>query len=92
MNFVSGLPILFGWIMMTSGPQAAFVSWTTVSALSCLLALALAEIAAALPTAGGIYYWTYRLAGPWWGPFLSWNTAVCVRNRAISLLGSFLSP
>lgn len=76
MNFVSGMPILFGWVMMTGGPQAAFTSWTIVSTISCVLALALAEIAAALPTAGGIYFWTYSLGGPKWGPFLSWMTAV----------------
>lgn len=76
MNFVSGMPILFGFVMTTGGPQAAFTSWTMVSTISCVLALALAEIAAALPTAGGIYFWTYCLGGPEWGPFLSWMTAV----------------
>ncbi|PHH92371.1 hypothetical protein CDD83_7653 [Cordyceps sp. RAO-2017] len=75
MNFVSGMPVLFGWVMMTGGPQAAFTSWTIVSTVSCLLALAMAEIAAALPTAGGIYFWTFFLAGSEWGPFLSWMTA-----------------
>ena len=51
-----------------------------VSTLSCVLAFALAEIAAALPTTGGIYFWTYSLAGPEWGPFLSWMTAVRIPN------------
>jgi amino acid transporter len=72
MNFVSSMPVLFGWVMMTGGPQAAFTSWTIVAAVSCFVALALAEIAAALPTAGRIYFWTHYLAGPEWGPFLSW--------------------
>ncbi|RFU24990.1 hypothetical protein B7463_g11350, partial [Scytalidium lignicola] len=75
MNFVSGMPILFGWVMMTGGPQAAVTSWTIVSIISCVLASSLAEIAAAFPTAGGIYFWTYLLGGPEWGPFLSWMTA-----------------
>ncbi|KAL8696456.1 MAG: hypothetical protein Q9224_002786, partial [Gallowayella concinna] len=60
---------------MTGGPQAAITSWTMVSTISCFLALALAEIAAALPTAGGIYFWAFCLGGPRWGPFLSWLTA-----------------
>ena len=72
--------------MMTGGPQAAFTSWTMVSILSCVLALALAEIAAALPTAGGIYFWTYCLGGPEWGPFLSWMTAVRIPNPSRSTL------
>lgn len=43
--------------------------------LSFILSLAMAEIAAAFPTAGGIYFWSYRLGGPRHGRFLSWMTA-----------------
>jgi len=75
MNFVSGIPVLFGFVMYTGGPQAAFANWTMVGGFSCVVSLVLAEIAAALPTAGGIYYWSYRLGGEEWGPFLSWMTA-----------------
>lgn len=75
MNFVSGMPVLFGWVMM-GGPQAAFTSWTMVSIVSCFLALALAEIAASFPTVGGIYFWAFYLGGSQWGPFLGWITAV----------------
>lgn len=35
----------------------------------------MAEIAAAFPTAGGIYFWSYRLGGDRHGRFLSWMTA-----------------
>lgn len=35
----------------------------------------MAEIAAAFPTAGGIYFWSYRLGGNKYGRFLSWMTA-----------------
>ncbi|KAI7553345.1 hypothetical protein KC331_g1293 [Hortaea werneckii] len=63
MNFVSGLPVLFGFAMYTGGPQAAFSNWTMVGGLSTIVSLAMAEIAAALPTAGGIYYWAYVLGG-----------------------------
>lgn len=73
MNFVSGIPVLFGWVMYTGGPQAAFANWTMVGGFSSIVSLVLAEIAAALPTAGGIYYWSYRLGGEEWGPFLSWS-------------------
>lgn len=38
-----------------------------VGGLSFIVSLSMAEIAAALPTAGGIYYWSYRLGGPKWG-------------------------
>lgn len=52
MNFVSGMPVLFGFAMYTGGPQAAFANWTMVGGLSTFVSLAMAEIAASLPTAG----------------------------------------
>ncbi|KAH8647445.1 amino acid or gaba permease [Tricladium varicosporioides] len=74
MNFASGIPVLFGWVMYTGGPTAAFTNWTMVGGLSFIVSLSMAEIAAALPTAGGIYYWAYKLGGSEWGPFLAWMT------------------
>jgi amino acid permease len=56
MNFASGIPVLFGFVMYTGGPTAAFANWTMVGGLSFIVSLSMAEIAAALPTAGGIYY------------------------------------
>jgi len=56
MNFASGIPVLFGFVMYTGGPTAAFANWTMVGGLSFVVSLSMAEIAAALPTAGGIYY------------------------------------
>lgn len=56
MNFVSGMPILLGFALATGGAQAAFSNWTMMGGPSLL-----AEIAAAFPMAGGIYYWNYRL-------------------------------
>ncbi|KAJ9609783.1 hypothetical protein H2200_006111 [Cladophialophora chaetospira] len=75
MNFISGIPVLFGWVMYTGGPKAAFANWTMVGGLSCIVSLVMAELAASLPTTGGIYFWSYRLGGEKYGPFLSWMTA-----------------
>ncbi len=76
MNFVSGIPVLFYFVMYTGGPEAAFANWTMVGGFQFIVSLALAEIAAALPVAGGIYYWSCHLGGAKWGPFLGWMTAV----------------
>ena len=70
MNFVSGMPILLGFALAT-GPQVTFSNWTMVGKLSLIVSFALAEIAATFPTAGGIYYWSYRLGGTKWGSFFS---------------------
>ena len=75
MNFVSGIAVLFGWVMYTGGPEAAFANWTMVGGFAVILSLNMAEIAAGFPTAGGIYFWSYRLGGEKWGPLLAWMTA-----------------
>jgi len=74
MNVACGLPVLFGFAMYTGGPTAAFANWTMVGGLAFVVSLSMAEIAAALPTAGGIYYWSFVLGGDEWGPFLAWMT------------------
>ncbi|KAF1346918.1 hypothetical protein BDV97DRAFT_378545 [Delphinella strobiligena] len=73
MNFVSALPMMYGFAMYTGGPQAAFANWTMVGGLALMVSLSM--IAATFPTCGGIYFWSFRLGGPVWGPFLSWFTA-----------------
>ncbi|RFU33818.1 hypothetical protein B7463_g2493, partial [Scytalidium lignicola] len=75
MNFVSGIAGLLGWALYTGGPTPAFTYWVLVGAMAVNLSLVMAEIAAAYPTAGGIYFWSYRLGGPKFGPFLAWMTA-----------------
>ncbi|KAK0270052.1 hypothetical protein LTS00_017073 [Friedmanniomyces endolithicus] len=54
MNFISGIPVLFGWIMYTGGPTPAVANWTMVGGLSTIVSLSMAEIAAAMPVAGGM--------------------------------------
>ena len=62
MNFISGIPVLFDWIMYTGGPQSAFANRTMVGRLSCVVSLAMAEIAAAMPTSG-VSYWCDVFSG-----------------------------
>ena len=40
--------------------------------MSTIVALAMAEIASAYPTAGGLYYWASKLGSPGWGWFTGW--------------------
>ncbi|KAK4950456.1 hypothetical protein LTR10_011438 [Elasticomyces elasticus] len=54
MNFISGIPVLFGWVMYTGGPTPAFANWTMIGGLSTIVSLSMAEIAAAMPVAGGV--------------------------------------
>jgi amino acid transporter len=54
------------------GPVAVTWGWLLVGVMSTIVALAMAEIASAFPTAGGLYYWASKLGSPGWGWATGW--------------------
>ena len=63
------LPLLAG------GPKAVTFSWIVVGIFTLLVGLSMAEICSAYPTAGGLYYWSAKLANrnsPAWSWFTGW--------------------
>jgi amino acid transporter len=64
--------IAFNW----GGPVAVSWGWLLVGLMSTIVALAMAEIASAYPTAGGLYYWASKLGSPAWGWFTGWFNLV----------------
>jgi amino acid transporter len=54
------------------GPMWVTYSWLIVGLMSTIIALAMAEIASAYPTAGGLYYWSSKLGSPGWGWATGW--------------------
>ena len=54
------------------GPVAVTWGWLLVGLMSTLIALSMAEIASAYPTAGGLYYWASKLGSPGWGWATGW--------------------
>ncbi|KAI8384321.1 amino acid/polyamine transporter I [Radiomyces spectabilis] len=48
--------------------------WVGVSFFTLMVGLAMAEIASAYPTSGGLYWWAARLSSPRYAPFASWMT------------------
>jgi len=54
------------------GPIAISWGWLLVGLMSTIVALGMAEIASAYPTAGGLYYWSSKLGSPAWGWFTGW--------------------
>jgi amino acid transporter len=54
------------------GPVAITYGWLIVGLMSTIIALAMAEIASAFPTAGGLYYWASKLGSPGWGWATGW--------------------
>jgi amino acid transporter len=56
----------------SGGPVAITWGWLIVGFFVLLVALAMAEVASAMPTAGAIYYWSSKLGSPAWGWFSGW--------------------
>jgi amino acid transporter len=54
------------------GPVAITYGWLLVGLMSTIIALSMAEIASAFPTAGGLYYWASKLGSPGWGWATGW--------------------
>jgi amino acid transporter len=54
------------------GPVAITWGWLIVGGFVVLVALAMGEVASAMPTAGAIYYWSSKLGSPAWGWFSGW--------------------
>jgi amino acid transporter len=51
------------WLgMVTSGPRVIILGWVIVGFFVLLVGMAMAEICSAYPTAGGLYYWSAKLA------------------------------
>ena len=54
------------------GPVAVTWGWLVIGLMSTIIALSMAEIASAYPTAGGLYYWASKLGNPGWGWATGW--------------------
>jgi amino acid transporter len=74
-SILSGCLTLFGFGMFTGGPASSAYGWLVVGFFVTFVGLAMAEVCSSYPTAGGLYYWSARLAkrnGPAWAWFTGW--------------------
>jgi amino acid transporter len=71
-SILSGAVTLFYLVPYTTGYSAASIGWPLVTIFVVIVALGMAELASAYPTAGGLYYWASKLGGPGWGWFTGW--------------------
>ncbi len=71
-SVLSGCLTLFYTGITTSGFAAGSIGWPLVTVFVVIVALGMAELASAFPTAGGLYYWASQLGGPAWGWFTGW--------------------
>ncbi len=69
---LAGCFTTYGQALKNGGPIAISIVWPIVSVLILFVAWSMSELASAMPTAGGIYYWSSKLGGPGWGWFTGW--------------------
>jgi amino acid transporter len=69
---LAGCFTTFGQAFNNGGPVAISIGWPAISIMILTVAFSMSELASAMPTAGGIYYWASKLGGPGWGWFTGW--------------------
>ncbi|KAG1844504.1 amino acid/polyamine transporter I [Suillus subalutaceus] len=67
-----GIASVLFYAIPNGGPVAMVWGWAFAGPFIMCIGLAMAELASAAPTSGGLYYWTYSLASPRCRNFLSW--------------------
>jgi amino acid transporter len=62
-SILTGAVLLFGYGLKFAGPIINTAGWPIVSLFTLLVAASMAELASLYPTAGGLYFWAFRLGG-----------------------------
>jgi amino acid permease (GABA permease) len=74
-SILSGCLTLYGFGMNTGGPAVIVWGWPFVGIMTLFVGLSMAEVCSSFPTAGGLYYWSAKLArknGGAWSWFTGW--------------------
>ncbi|HEY2080979.1 MAG TPA: amino acid permease [Streptosporangiaceae bacterium] len=74
-SILSGCLTLYSYGMNTGGPSEIVWGWPIVGIMTLFVGLSMAEVCSSFPTAGGLYYWSAKLArknGAAWSWFTGW--------------------
>src|SRR5215204_4641157 len=74
-SILSGCLTLYGFGLNTGGPAVIVWGWPVVGLMTLFVGLAMAEVCSSFPTAGGLYYWSAKLAkknAAAWSWFTGW--------------------
>jgi amino acid transporter len=71
-SVLTGAVLLYGYGLKLAGPIVNSVGWPLVSLMTLCVAASMAELASAYPTAGGLYFWAFRLGGRTWAWVTAW--------------------
>jgi amino acid transporter len=75
-SVLAGCFTSYGQAFVNGGTVAISIGWPIISCLILCVAFSMSELASAMPTSGGIYYWASKLGGPGWGWFTGWFNLV----------------
>src|SRR5438270_8803431 len=90
---LAGCFTTYGQALKNGGPIAISIVWPIICVLILFVAWSMSELASAMPTAGGIYYWSSKLGGAGWGWFTGWFNLiglVAVSASVIYVSATFL--
>ena len=71
-SVLTGAVLLYGYGLKLAGPIVNSVGWPVASLFTLCVAASMAELASAYPTAGGLYFWAFRLGGRGWAWLTAW--------------------
>jgi amino acid transporter len=71
-SILTGAVILYDYGLAWAGTAAVLLGWPLVTIFVLCIAAAMAEVASAYPTAGGLYYWASRMKNKDWGWWTAW--------------------
>jgi amino acid transporter len=71
-SILTGSVTLYGYGLKMGGPFEMAVGWPLVAVLTLMVAMSLAELASAFPTAGALYHWSSMLGGKGVGWATAW--------------------
>jgi amino acid transporter len=75
-SVLAGTFTTFGQAWNNGGPLVISIGWPVICALVLMVALSMAELTSAFPTAGGPYWWAAKLGGPQWSWYTGWFNIV----------------
>ena len=71
-SILTGAVILYDYGLAWAGTAAVLIGWPLITVFVVCIAAAMAEIASAYPTAGGLYYWASKMKNKNWGWWTAW--------------------
>lgn len=71
-SVLTGAILLFGYGLKFAGPIINTVGWPIASLFTLCVAASMAELSSAYPTAGGLYFWAFKLGGRGWAWLTAW--------------------